>query len=101
MTVEAISHHFSDGVYAKQMFLAKGHVALTHSHHYDHLSILASGEVDIALNGVKTRYKAPACIDVKAEFHHEITALEDSVFYCVHATNETDINKIDEVLIKE
>jgi hypothetical protein len=28
-------------------------------------------------------------------------ALEDSVWYCIHATEETDVNNIDEVLIKE
>jgi len=53
MTVDAISHHFSDGVYAKQMRLEKGHTATTHKHNYSHLSILASGDVEVSLNGVK------------------------------------------------
>lgn len=101
MSVEAISHHFSDGLYAKQMKLAKGHTATSHKHHYDHLSILAQGEVDVVCSGVKTRFKAPTCIDIKAGIEHEIIAYKDSTFFCVHSTNETDINKIDEVLIKE
>jgi quercetin dioxygenase-like cupin family protein len=100
MTVKAISHHFSDGVYAKQMYLEKGHIAITHSHNYDHLSILAQGEVDIALNGIKTRFTAPCCIDIKAGIEHSIEALADSVFFCIHATSETDINKVDETLIE-
>ena len=101
MSVEAISHHFSDGVYAKQMRLAKGHTATSHKHNYDHLSILASGEVDIVCNGLKTRFCAPACIDIKAGIEHEIIAYKNAVFFCIHATNETDVNHIDEVLIKE
>jgi quercetin dioxygenase-like cupin family protein len=99
MTVEAISHHFSDGVYAKQMFLEKGHVARTHKHVYSHLSILAQGEVVIALDGLETLYKAPCCIEIKAEVEHQIKALQDSVFFCVHATEITDLEHIDEVLI--
>lgn len=101
MTVEAISHHFSDGVYAKQLRLEKGHTAITHRHNYSHLSILATGEVDVTLDGVKTRFNAPCCIEIKAEVAHEIFALEDSTFFCVHQTFETDVNKIDKVLIKE
>lgn len=100
MTVDAISHHFSDGLYAKQMRLEKNHIALSHVHHYSHLSILAKGEVYIKADGVVTHHIAPDCIEIKANVSHEIQALKDSVFFCCHATNETDIDKIDEVLIK-
>ena len=96
-----ITHHFSDGLYAKQMHLPKDHYAETHSHHYSHLSILAKGKVIVELDGIKTEYTAPACIEIKAEAKHKITALEDVTWYCVHATEETDPNKVDQVLIKE
>jgi len=101
MTVEAISHHFSDGVYAKQMRLEKGHLAITHKHNYSHLSILATGHVEITLNGVKSRFKAPYCIEILAGVEHQIYALKDSTFFCIHKTEETDVNKVDKVLIKE
>jgi quercetin dioxygenase-like cupin family protein len=101
MSVEAVAHYFSDGVYAKQMSLEKGHVARSHKHNYDHLSVLASGKVEIVCNGVKNASEAPSCIDIKAGIEHEIIAHEDSVFFCIHATNETDINKVDEVLIEK
>jgi hypothetical protein len=29
-----------------------------------------------------------------------IHALEDSEWFCVHSTEETDVNKVDQVLIK-
>ena len=45
-------------------------------------------------------YSAPACIDIKSGLHHSIEALEDCVWFCIHATNETDESKVDEVLIK-
>jgi gentisate 1,2-dioxygenase len=101
MTVEAVSHHFSDGLYAKEMTLAKGYMATSHSHKYSHLSILAKGDVYIRVDGVISYHSAPACIEIKAESIHEIRAISDVVWYCIHATEETDINKIDEVLIKE
>ena len=97
MIVPEIAHFFSSGVYAKQMHLPENHIATTHKHNYDHLSILAQGECEITCNGVKTLFKAPSCIEIKAGIEHSIYALADSTFYCIHATNETE--NTDEVLI--
>jgi quercetin dioxygenase-like cupin family protein len=60
---------------------------------------LAKGGVTVEVEGVRTEYKAPACINILAGQHHTITAHEDSVWFCIHATQETDADKIDEVLI--
>jgi quercetin dioxygenase-like cupin family protein len=96
-----IAHHFSGGVYAKQMHLPKGYKALSHPHKYDHMSILAKGVVCVETDYTKTNYHAPAVIDVKAGTNHAITALEDVTWFCIHATEETDADAIDNVLIKE
>jgi hypothetical protein len=42
-----------------------------------------------------------AILNILADKPHGIKALEDSVWLCVHATDETDPEKIDETLIKE
>lgn len=94
-------HHFSDNVYAKEMHLPKDHWAESHQHNYSHLSILGTGRVTVTCDGESKEYTAPACIEIKAGVVHRIVALEDSVWYCIHATEERDINKIDEVLIKK
>lgn len=90
-------HHFSSGVYAKEMHLAWGTKATSHKHLYDHFSILAKGKVIVN----DQIFCAPACIEIKAGQEHEITALEDSVWFCIHATDVTDIEKIDDVLIQK
>lgn len=95
-----VQHHFSDGLYAKQMVLLKNHFAITHAHKYDHLSILASGKVVVEVDGVRGEYTAPACINIRAGQKHTIVSLEDAVWFCVHATEETDADLIDEVLIR-
>jgi len=94
-----VVHHFSSGLYAKQMLLPAKHFAVSHAHTYDHFSILAKGDVTVEVEGVRTEYKAPACINISAGQHHTITAHEDSVWFCIHATDETDVSKIDNVLI--
>jgi len=95
-----VVHHFSAGVYAKQMLLPADHFAVSHAHTYDHLSILAKGRVTVEVQGVETQYMAPACITILAGQHHTITAHENSVWFCIHATDETDPANVDEVLIR-
>ena len=95
-----IVHHFSDGLYAKQMMIPKGFLAGMHAHTYGHLSILTKGKVIVRTDFEEKEYSAPACIEIKSSILHTIEALEDCHWFCIHATDETDVSKVDEVLIK-
>lgn len=93
-------HHFSEGLYAKQISIPKGTMVCQHQHEYDHLSVLAQGKVRVLLGEDRFQiYEAPACINIKKEINHVVFALEDSVWFCIHHTFETDENKVDSVLI--
>ncbi len=63
--------------------------------------ILAKGKVKVVVDDEVFDIEAPHCFNIKANKHHGVLALEDCVWYCIHATDETDIDKIDDVLIKE
>jgi len=95
-----IAHHFSDGLYAKEMHIPQGFTAGTHAHSFSHLSMLAKGRVKVTTDDYNCEYTAPACIEIKAGIHHMIEALEDTVWFCIHATDETDPEKVDQVLIE-
>ena len=94
-----IVHHFSDGLYAKQMVIPKGYQAMQHVHSFSHLSVLASGRVIVQTDDWTKEFKAPACIEIKAGIHHKIISLEDATWFCIHAAEETDPDEIDQVLI--
>jgi quercetin dioxygenase-like cupin family protein len=96
-----IVHHFSDGLYSKEIKIPKGYDAVSHSHSYSHLSILAKGKVIVRTDDTTQEFTAPACIEIKAGVHHMISALEDVTWFCIHATEETDPLKVDQVLIQE
>ena len=99
--VQDVIHHFSDGLYAKETFIPKDMILKQHEHTYSHLSILAKGSVVLNKEGDLIVYKAPCCINIKKDISHGVLALEDCVWYCIHATDETDENKVDNVLIKK
>jgi quercetin dioxygenase-like cupin family protein len=94
-----INHHFSAGVYAKETRIPAGHVLVQHKHRFSHLSILASGSIELMVDGERKIIHAPACLTIEADKHHGVKSLTDVVWYCIHATECTDLNEIDEVLI--
>lgn len=95
----SIAHHFGGGVYAKETLVPAGMVLVQHKHAHDHLSILASGRVEVVVDGVRTEREGPACILIEAGKYHGVKALTDVSWYCIHATNCTDEHTVDEVVI--
>ena len=94
-----ISHHFSAGVYAKETHIPAGHVLVQHKHKFSHLSIWASGSIELMVDGERKIIHAPACLTIEADKHHGVKSLTDVVWYCIHATDCTDTDEIDEVLV--
>jgi quercetin dioxygenase-like cupin family protein len=95
-----IAHYFSGREYAKKALLQKGMCAQQHVHDYDHLSIF-SGHVLVEVDGVAQEYKGIDCLTIAAGKAHKVTALEDSVWFCIHATDETDPEKVDDVILNK
>lgn len=95
-----ITHHFSDGLYAKEAFVPAGTAIIKHIHNFSHLSILAKGRVAVMKGDVIQIVDAPACINIEANVVHGIKAMSDCVWFCIHATDETDPAKVDDVLIR-
>ena len=85
-------------VYAKRMAIPAGIAVGKHVHDHDHVSVLAKGRVRVDSGVDAIFYAAPAHILVRAGLHHRITAIEDSVWYCIHAADVDDETTIDKEL---
>lgn len=90
-----ITHHFAGGLYAKEMRVPAGVKIGKHVHDFDHFSVLLVGAVSLDLDGEKSKINAPALLTIKSGQQHVITALTDVVWHCIHATPETDPDKVD------
>jgi quercetin dioxygenase-like cupin family protein len=95
------THHFSDGLYAKEMHVPKDFLIQKHTHSFNHLSILAQGKVVVIRGEEPIVLEAPACLEIEKEVIHGIRALTDCVWFCIHATDEKDSSKVDKVLIEK
>ncbi len=101
---ENIRHHFvaqdqAKGVYAKEILIPAGYTLVSHKHTYDHLSILASGEVLLTFGKAKGIVSGPAALVIDAGVHHTVHALTDAVWFCIHPTDETNAAAVDATLI--
>lgn len=100
-TLKVIAHHFSGGVYCKEMLIPEDCEVQSHRHVFDHMSVLTRGSVIVELDGIHTVYYAPSVIEIKAGSDHKITPVNgDAHWLCIHATDCTDEESIDEVLIE-
>ena len=93
-------HHFAKGIYAKESFIPADSMVMQHNHTYDHISILAVGSVELVVDHMKTVIHAPACLTIEAKKHHGIKALTDTLWYCIHASECTDEEEVDNTIIE-
>lgn len=63
-----------------------------HTHHFDHVTLLAKGKVLVEVEGYPAKeFTAPTFIVIKKEHKHKFTALEaDTLYYCVFALRDVD-----------
>ena len=90
-----VEHHFGGGVYAKETFIPFGVVLTQHIHPHAHLSILAKGRVIVEAGTLKQEFEAPACLTIAEGVEHRVQALEDAIWYCIHATADTEPSTVD------
>ena len=101
MQMNTISHHFGGGCYVKLIQLHDGEEVPQHKHKFDHLTALFSGSVVVFVGEEEGKlYFAPDVIEVPKDTVHTFTAVNgNAVIGCIHATNITDPDLIDETLI--
>ena len=95
-----LTHKFAPGIYVREIFIPKGTCVVGKIHKHDHPNFLLKGEVLVVTEfGGKERLKAPLSMISKAGTKRVVFALEDTVWITVHATNETELGKIEDHVI--
>ena len=93
--------HFSYGLYARELKIPKGCILVGKLHKYPQLNILAEGEIEVLVDDHVEHLKAPFVISSPAGTKRIAIALEDTTWITIHATDETDVNKIEEYFIAQ
>ena len=79
-------------LFSRMMHFEKaGDIEHGHCHQFDHLTLLASGKLQVTVEGNTSEFFAPHMIYIRKDKVHELVALEDNtVAYCIHALRDND-----------
>lgn len=94
-----LKHHFAPGVYVREISMPADTVVIGHIHRTEHLNILVQGSCMIVhADGNREILKAPMTFVSKARVQKVLLILEDMIWQTVHVTDETDVEKLEEML---
>lgn len=94
-----LKHHFSKDLYGRELFIPAGSLIVGKIHKHQSLNILASGDISVVTEDGIKRVQAPYTTVSKPGTKRIGYAHTDSVWITVHATQETDLEKIEEEVI--
>lgn len=95
-------HHFSKGVYARELMLPAGTAAVGKMHGTEHLIIIACGDVTIMTDDGMRRLQGPLVLNSKPGVKRAAYAHADTTIITIHVTDETDLDKIEaQVIVPE
>ena len=93
------NHHFSNGIYAREVFIPKGTLLTGKIHKTEHLNILSKGDVSVLTEFGADRHEGHKTFISQPWTKRVVYAHEDSIWTVLHATNETDLEKIEDLVI--
>lgn len=96
-----VKHYFSQGVYARELFIPKGTVLTGKIHKYENLNIMSKGELSVLTQDGVKRVKAPFTIVSPAGTKRIAYAHEDTIWTTIHGTFETDVDVIESIFIAQ
>ena len=92
-------HHFSDGIYLRELFIPAGVVVTGKIHRSRHLTIIVSGTVRITTDHGVKEITGPAVFDSEPGIKKAAYAVTDVVLMNPHPTESTDLKEIEHKFI--
>lgn len=93
------THYFSNGIYAREIFIPKGTLLTGKIHKTEHLNICSQGDISVLTEDGIKRIKAPFTMSCRPGTKRVGYAHEDTVWTTIHGTHETDLKMLESELI--
>jgi quercetin dioxygenase-like cupin family protein len=99
--VAPLTHHFAPGVYMREVCMPAGAIILGHEHTTEHFNIVLTGSARVLIDGKLSFIKAPCVFSSGVGVRKALLIEEEMRWMTVHPTDETDLGKLEETLIKK
>lgn len=96
-----VKHHFSKGVYAREIFMPKDMLIVGKIHKTRHLNIVSQGECTVVTPTRRIKIKAPFTFESLEGEQKVVYMHSDVIWTTIHLTEETDLAKIEKECIAE
>jgi len=93
-----VRHYFAPGMYAREIRIPKGTVLVGAVHKTENLAVLSAGKLQLVTDDGTVEISAPHTLTVKPGQKNCALALEDAVWTNFFPTDETDPDKLVEIL---
>ena len=95
-----VRHYFATGLYAREITIPAGVVAVGKIHKTQHINLLSKGDVSMVTDAGSVRVQAPYTWVVEPGKKAAAYAHTDTVWtsFCVNPTDETDLVKLEAAL---
>ncbi len=93
------TNRFCNGIYAREVFIPKGVILTGKIHKQAHINIISKGKISVATEYGVEILKAPCTIISEPGTKRAGYAHEDTVWTTIHATEETDLEVIEDLFI--
>lgn len=94
-----LKHHFAEGSYAREMLIPAGSVIIGKIHRHSHVNVISKGRIYVATEFGSEVLEAPHTFVSQPGTKRAVYALTDVVWTTIHVTDETDLTKIEDVVI--
>lgn len=97
-----LKHHFTDGIYTREIFIPKGSYVVGKIHKHEHPNFLMKGAVRVITEeGGFEEFEAPKFMISPAGTKRALYTLEDTVWITIHhnPNNKTNLDKIEDFVI--
>ncbi len=94
-----VLHRFAPGVYLRSVVMPAGADVIGHEHRTEHFNLLLRGRCLVLSEGRVVELRAPAVFVSGAGVRKVLHILEETEWATVHATTETDVEKLESAMV--
>jgi hypothetical protein len=94
-----VNHHFSYGVYARELFIPADTILTGEIHKFSNLNILIKGKIKVSIADKIEIMEAPFVVVSPPGTKRIAHTITDCIWLTIHGTHETNVDKIKEMFI--
>ncbi len=96
-----VKNYFAPGVHVREITMPTGACVIGKKHKTKHFNIISKGSCIVTMEGKRYDLEAPCTFVSNAGVKKTVLVLEETVWSTIHATEETDLVKLEEEIIDQ